>query len=152
MSLQLTVECHFRVTDHNDNIIVVCCMLLFDNYLVYYSPFLCLPIFYSLVCWTLSLVVYFAVIMSCCSNICFFYYILYLLFYVIVCWSLNVPYLFVIYSFAAYLIILLVHLFVPHCRSRILQSLTNSLFSYTVGLSKPLLLESFNDDFVRETS
>ena len=89
-----------------------------------------------------------------CSNIYIFFYILYLLVYLAVYCSLNVPYLFVIYSFAAFMIILLVHLFVPHCSNRILLSLTKSLllFSYTVGLSKPLLSDSFNDDFVRETS
>ena len=88
-----------------------------------------------------------------CSNIWFF--LLHLIFvYLVVYCSLNVPCLFVIYSFAAYLIILLLHLFVTHCCNRILLSLTNSLllFSCTVGLSKPLLSDSFNDDFVTETS
>jgi len=61
-----------------------------------------------------------------CSNICVF--LLHLIFvYLVVYCSLNVPYLFVIYSFAAYLVILLVHLFVPHCCNRILLSLTNSV-------------------------
>ena len=61
-----------------------------------------------------------------CSNICVF--LLHLIFvYLVVYCPLNVPYLFVVYSFAAYLVILLVHLFVPHCCNRILLSLTNSV-------------------------
>ena len=98
-------------------------------------------------------------LMSCSSNICFFI-ISYIFFvYPVVYCSLNVPCLYVIYLFSAYLIILWVHLFVPpysniilvwfmskvliFCSTfvRILKVITDSLllFSYTVGLPKPLL-------------
>ena len=50
--------------------------------------------------------------------LCFLLYLIFV--YLVVYCSFNVPHLFVIYSFAAYLIILLVHLFVPHCCNRIL--------------------------------
>ena len=154
------MECHFRVSQITviDQLLlfVACCCLiiiLFITHLFFLFPnllFTCLLNTCSLFCcWCLV------------AQIFVFFIIFYnfLCLYPVVYCSLNVPCLYVIYLFSAYLIILWVHLFVPpysniillwfmskvliFCSTfvRMLKVITDSLllFSYNVGLPKPVL-------------
>ena len=77
-------------------IITVCCLLftfsMFTNLLNTLVVNFAVDVLFKYLCYLLHLIIYVYLVVYC---------------------SLNVPYLFVIYSFAAYLIILLVHLFCP---------------------------------------